>query len=266
MGDQPLDDATIADAENDVLLLDNEADEQGHGDDDVEISFEGEAAPEPGSDSGLVKHLRNQLRDSQRRNADLTRAVPKVEAGPKPDLWEDCEGDADKYDAAIDAWKDRKTAADTQAQTIQDSDTKRQTDYNGDLEVYRVKKAAMARPDFDDAEGNVTSSLSNQMQALIVTGADDPAKVIYAIGKSPAKLAELAEITNPIKFLAAIIKLESKITMTSKRRPADPERVVSGSASLTTSKDTHLAKLEKLADASGNRTDVIAYRRKMRDA
>lgn len=243
---------------------DQQIDDAGEGeeDDDLDIGFEGESANDADDDTPLVKKLRNEIRERDRKLAEAAKPAAKIEVGPKPDLWDDAEGDQDKYDALYDKWKSDKAEAAKQEAEASKTSAAQNEEHTAALDQYRARKIAMARPDFDDAEAAVIDSLDNVRQALIVHAAGDPAKVIYALGRSPGKLAELAGITNPIKFVAAIAKLEEKITMTPRRKAPNPDTPVRGSAPIGQKDvDAEEARLEKEADRTNDRSKLVAYRR-----
>jgi hypothetical protein len=60
-------------------------------------------------------------------------------------------------------------------------------------------------------------------QGVMLQGADNPALVIYALGKNPKKAAELAAIKDPVKFAFAVAKLEKELKVTN-RKAAPPPR------------------------------------------
>lgn len=260
------------------------ADDQGPGDDDQGgddgddeediIVLGNEAAPASEDDSSTpqwVKDLRKQNRELQRENAALKTGKPAAEPAAvkqlraKPTL-SDHEFDEDAFAADLEAWHGEKAeieAAKTEQARQQDA---AKAAWQGKLDSFGQKKAALKVPDFDDAEAAVTATLSQAQIAVIVAYAANPAVVTYALGKRPDKLAELAKIGDPIAFAIAASKLEGelKVMKRNKNKP-DPEGRVSGDApSGGTRTDKKLERLEKQALETGNRTELIAYRRELR--
>ena len=90
------------------------------------------------------------------------------------------------------------------------------------------------------------------------------ANVIYALGKVPAKAAELAKISDPIELAAELARLEGKLTMTKRNAPPPPEQIVRGSAPLSSQADKHLERLEAEAARTGDRTKVVQYKRQLK--
>lgn len=237
--------------------------------DELEVSFGDEAAPEGEDDRNLPNKLRGVIKDKDKENAELRRQLaaatpaPKpVEVGPKPTI-EGHEYDEDAYDAALLAWNQRKAQADDAGAAAAREQEETAKAWKVELDDFSAKKAAMKAPDFEAAEEEVVAGLTQMQQAIVIKAADDSAKVIYALGKHPAKLAEIAKITDPIKFAAAIVRLEGTIKVTPRRQAPEPEGIVRGSARLSTQTDKVLEKLEKEADRTGDRTAVVAHKRKI---
>lgn len=274
----------MAGQENDELLLDKQVegedpdtDDQGQDqdqDDDGNVSdefveevvFGDEAAPASGeSDTGLVKHLREQIRERDKRLAELSKAQPQQqELGPKPTL-ETCEYDEERFEAELERWHDQKRKADEVQQAQGNVQRQAREEWDRDYQGYQQKRAALAFADRDEVESIATATLNEVQQAVIVQAAGDPALLLYALGKNPAKLAEISKITNPLKMAVAVAKLEGDLKVNRKRKAPDPERIETGSARVAQKgPDKELERLEKEAERTGDRTKVIAYKAKLK--
>ena len=123
----------------------------------------------------------------------------------------------------------------------------------------------MKAPDYKDAEDEVCEKLSMEQQGIIKAGADNPALMVLALGKSPKRLADLAQIKDLAKFAVAIGKVEKDLqerNSVNKPKPKPSSDLPRSSASLTNNKvDKKLAALEKAAEKSGDRSAVVAYKR-----
>ena len=119
--------------------------------------------------------------------------------------------------------------------------------------------------DVDDVEAVVAASLNQMQLASIVQTANDAPKLIYALGKNPARLSALAKVTDPAKFIAAAVRLEMEVKMSKRRPAAEPDVPVRGSASITATADKHEQKLEAEADRTGDRSKLIKYRAEKRN-
>jgi hypothetical protein len=235
-------------------------------DDDVEMPTFGDPGEEEPSDTDLVRHLRSELRKTQARAKELEggeKPRPPIVVGDKPTL-ESCDYDEDKFEQELDAFKERQRLASAQADEGQKAKQAEQQAWQADLTRYGEKRAALPFKDIDDVEAVVVSALSQAQQAMVVKSANDPAKLIYALGKHPTKLAALAGVTDPVKFIAATVRLETEVKMAKRKPTAEPDVPVRGSASLS-SADKELERLEaKAARNGGDRSEIIAYKEKMR--
>lgn len=242
--------------------------EEGEGEEQDEVSFGGEPAPQPGGDTGLAKHLRGEIAKRDRELAELRAKVQpaqKIEVGQRPKL-EDFGYDSDKYDEAVDQWHTRKREAEAQdarANQATDEEQRARDEWNRDHQSYMAKRANLAFADKEEVEAAALTVLSPAQQVAIVQTADDPALFLYALGKNPAKLAEIAASSNnPAKLAKLITKLEGTITVNRSRRPPDPERIPTPTGRINHSgNEKKLADLEKEADRTGDRSKVIAFKK-----
>lgn len=232
-----------------------------------ELVFEGEAAPASGeAETGLVKHLRAQLREKAKEVETLRKSAPQadpIEVGEKPTL-AGCDYDEEAYEAQLDQWKALKAKAEDQARNAQAAQQQAAEAWNQELQGHHEKKAALKFKDVQEAEDVALASLSEVQQAVIVKATENSAKVIYALGKYPAKLAEISKITDPIKLAVAVSKLEGKMTVAKRGGPPEPERIARGGAPTANGKDKELERLEKKADQTGDRSALIAYKAKLK--
>lgn len=216
-----------------------------------------------------VKELRKNHRELQRKNRELedklkatqTPAEIKVELGNKPKL-ENCDYDTDKYDVELSNWYDRKRTADEQTLKIKEKQEAENKAWQDKRASYDEAKMKLKVSDYEEAEHVALEMFSTTQQAIILSGADNPALVVYAIGKNPTKAKELAAITDPVKYAFAVAKLEAQLKVTKRTAPA-PETPISrrGSASISGSVDSTLERLRSEAEKTGNYTKVAQYKR-----
>jgi len=233
-------------------------------DDDLEIPTFGDPGEEEPSDTDLVKHLRQQLRERDKRLSEVDKVAkqPEIVVGEEPTL-ESCDFDDERFKTELRAYDQRKAKAEAQANEGQEAKRKEQEAWQAELVRYAEKRQALPYKDVDDAEATVTAALNQQQQAMIVKVANDPAKLIYALGKNPAKLAALAGVTDPVKFIAASVRLEGEVRMAKRKPTAQPERIVQGSASMQ-SGDKARDKLIEKAQAGGDVTETLRALREAR--
>ena len=235
----------------------------------------GEEAPPPEEHTPApewVKELRKTNRELQRQNRELqarVQAAPPetkpVVIGNKPKL-EDHDYDADAYEEALTSWFERKRQAD-EVNAKQEAEVKNQQKaWQAKLDGYGKAKAELRVKDFEDAEEVAQQVFSITQQGVLLQGADNPALVVYALGKNPAKAKELAEIKDPVKFAFAVAKLEKDLKVTNRRQAPAPERIVTGTGRSSGAVDSTLERLREEAARTGNMTKVIQYRAQKRSA
>ena len=220
-----------------------------------------------------VRELRKTNREKERRireleaklSATTTEIKPVVTLGPKPKL-EEYDYDADRYEQAIDQWHDRKREHDREADSALQSELQQRQAWQSKLDDYGKAKAELKVRDYEDAEETVQQILNITQQGVVLQGCDNPALVVYALGKNPKKTAELAKLTDPVKFAFAVAKLEKELKVTNRRAAPAPERVVSGTGRSSGAVDSTLERLREEAARTGNMTKVIAYRAQKRTA
>jgi hypothetical protein len=235
----------------------------------------GEEAPPPEEHTPApewVKELRKTNRELQRQNRELqarVQAAPPetkpVVIGNKPKL-EDHDYDADAYEEALTSWFERKRQADDVNAKQEAEVMNQQKAWQAKLDGYGKAKAELRVKDFEDAEEVAQQVFSITQQGVLLQGADNPALVVYALGKNPAKAKELAEIKDPVKFAFAVAKLEKDLKVTNRRQAPAPERIVTGTGRSSGAVDSTLERLREDAARTGNMTKVIQYRAQKRSA
>ena len=243
--------------------------------DDVIVSIGEEAPPpeeQPAHAPEWVRELRKTNRELQRQNRELqsklqttsTETKPVV-LGTKPKL-EDFDYDADQFETALANWFERKRQSD-EANARQEAEVMtQQKAWQAKLEGYGKAKAELRVKDFEDAEAVAQELFNVTQQGVMLQGADNPALVVYALGKNPKKAKELADIKDPVKFAFAVAKLEKDLKVTNRRAAPPPERVVSGTGRSSGAVDSTLERLREEAARTGNMTKVVQYRAQKRAA
>jgi desulfoferrodoxin (superoxide reductase-like protein) len=250
--------------------------EDGEGDSDEVIVSIGEEAPPPEEQTHApewVRELRKTNRELQRQNRELqgklqstaqTETKPVV-LGKKPSL-EEHDYDAEKFEVALADWFDRKRQAD-EANAKQEAEVmNQQKAWQAKLDGYGKAKAELRVKDFEDAEAVAQELFNITQQGVVLQGADNPALVIYALGKNPKKAKELSDIKDPVKFAFAVAKLEKELKVTNRKAAPPPERIVSGTGRVSGAVDSTLERLREEAARTGNMTKVIQYKRQKQAA
>jgi len=266
VGDEQNSDADQQDQDSGNDQAEDDADE-------VIVSI-GEEAPPPEEQAhapGWVKELRKANREKEKRirelEAKLTQTTEKkpVILGPKPKL-EDHDYDADRFEAALADWFDRKRVADAESQKIQQAEQAQKQAWQEKLDGYGKAKAELRVRDFEDAEAVAQELFNITQQGVVLQGADNPALVIYALGKNPKKATELAKIEDPVKFAFAVAKLEKELKVTNRKAAPAPERMISSTGRVSGAVDSTLERLREEAARTGNMTKVIQYKAQKRAA
>lgn len=273
MAVEPEDEELLLDtpAEDEGAKPDDEQEEQGpgsekpeeEGDEELEIAFGDEAAPASGErDTGLVKHLREEVRKRDQRIAELAKAQPhqQTEVGPEPTL-ESCEWDEDRFKTETRAWLKRQEEAEAAKTTVQQQNRVAEEAWQADVQRFESRKAELKVPGAEEAIETALATLPQVAAAVIVKAADNPALVLAALGQHPGKLAEIASIQDPLKQAVAVAKLEGTLKVAPRRKAPEPEKIAGGNARVTQGTDQTLAALEKKADKTGDRTELIRYRK-----
>lgn len=237
----------------------------------VEVLIEGESPPPEEDDSKAPEWVREVRKTNRAQAAEIRELKQKLqgsapavpELGPKPTL-ESCGYDEDRFEQQLDAWKERKRNTEAAQAEQRKAQEAAQADWQSRLTAYGESKKGLKVSDFDDAEAAATESLSQVQQAILVKGAENPALLVYALGKNPKMAKELSSITDPVAFAFAAARLEGKLKVTPRKTAPLPETTVRGSASVSGAVDSTLARLEAEADKTGDRTKVIAYKRQQR--
>lgn len=231
------------------------------------ITFSDEAdAPE--DETPLVKKLREQLRQAQRANRQRT--IAETNDDPEPTVpplrsLESFDWDQDKFDEYV---ANRDKAVEERAewkvrQAEREAARKRQADEEAKQVEQQVRSLGVS--DYAERASAVRDALSDQQMAVLINAAENKAKLLYALGRSEAKLQELASIDNLARFAARIGQLEKEIKVTKRQAPAPETRVRGATASTAvTSSEKELERLEREAEKTGDRSKIIAYRRALR--
>ena len=225
-------------------------------DDDGDSSdpFKGQEAPE------WVKKVREENRELKRQLKQReAQQMPQQVLREEPTLDDhDYDDEAFKQDYA--QWLQEKQQIDAQVQAERQKYQQYHERYKADVDAIKAKA-----PDYDEVELSVVDVLSEQKQGLLQMLVDNPAKVVYALGKnSPAQLDRLSKLDD-IQFAKQIVLMEMQMSSKTKSRnqnkPKPKTHELEGAAG---GADTRLAKLEAEADRTGDRSKVAAYKKQMR--
>lgn len=252
----------------------DEEGEDEEGEDELLVSFgdELEVAEDPEEKKfkeapKWVRELRKANREQARRIKELEAAAQKpveaqkIKLGEKPTL-EACDFDAEEFDKQLATWYETKAKVDKQ-----EADEKMKKDaetraWKQMIDSFEQKKKALKVKDYADAEATVADLASQTQLGIIVQGAENPALLVYALGKNPKKAKELFAITDYVKFSFAVSKLEATLRSTERKPETKPEQT-RRSTTATVSSDRTLERLRSEAERTGDYTKVREYKQKL---
>ena len=236
----------------------------------------GEESPTSEEDEGRappwVRELRKTNQENVRRIREQEQELRKlrtagqpavIEVGAKPTL-ETCDYDEAKFETELTAWYQRKQDV---AAKERESEAKREASqkaWQATLDTYGKLKSELKVKDYEEVEALAQDTFNVTQQGVILSGAENPAVVIYALGKNPKKAKELASIADPVKFAFAVAKLETQLKVTPRKAAPPPESTVRGSAPIAGTVDSTLARLRADAEKTGDLSKVVAYKAQLR--
>lgn len=238
--------------------------------DELEISFgdEKEEKPEE-TESGLLTDLRSRHRSLKKKYRQTLHELEQIrqpekpaDPGPKPTL-ESCDYDSDQYETKIADWYESKRKADEESAKAAAKAEQEQAEQQKIYHNYNERKATLKVKDYKEAEEEVIENLAVSKQNLILKYAKKPELIVYALGKSPTKLAALDKLDD-YEFAKELGKLEGNLKVGKRKPQTQPEKTISSTGSLTGTTDRTLEKLREEAARTGDMSKVMAYKRKKR--
>lgn len=268
------DEGDTAEAEELDVEEGNDTEAETEEDDSVVVSIAGDA-PAPEDEEAerapdWVRDLRKQHREEKRRNRELqekleqlTGAGKPAELAKKPTL-EGADFDTDRFEKELEAWYEQKRKHDEAEASRKAEQEAAEQEWQSKLESYQTAKSGLRVRDYDDAEEVVQDTMNVTQQGMILQGAENPALLVYALGKNPTRAKELSEIKDPVKFAFAVARLETQLKVTSKKASPKPEKMLSGAGRTSGSVDNTLERLRAEAAKTGDFSKVTAYKRQKR--
>ena len=242
--------------------------------DEVTVTIGDDAPPQeadPDRAPAWVRELRKQHRELQRRVREYeererspaaTSAPAPMKAKPK---LEDHDYDTDRYEAALESWYKERDAHAAAERKAKEAAEEQERSWKAKLEAYGKAKGELRVRDFEEAEHAVLESLSVTQQGVVLQGSENPALLVYALGKNPKRAKELAAITDPVRFAFAVAKLEAQLKVQPRAKPPAPEKTVpAGSAPVSGNSEATLERLRAEAEKTGDFTKVVRFKQQMK--
>jgi hypothetical protein len=239
---------------------------------EVVITFADEGDDETEA-TPLVKKLREQIRDRDRKLSQMRRApAPANDADPEPTIPDrprtlaDFDYDEDRFSQAMDAHVEGKERHVEWRQREEKRKGERGAQEAEQARQIEQQRKALGVGDYDVKAGLVRERLTDAQMAILINGADNPAQMIYALGRSESRLDMLCGEDNLAKFAVMLGRMEKDIKVTKKSAPTPESRVRGATASVAIGgSDKQLERLEKEAERTGDRSKLIQYRQTLKN-
>ena len=220
-----------------------------------------------------VRDLRKKHRHMKQRNRELEQKLAQYEQtqqqtadpGLKPTL-EGCDYDSDQYEQKLSNWYEAKRRHEETTAKLKEEQQRQLQAYQEKVDEYQERKKSLKVRDYDEAESIVEDTLSVPQQNIIIEGAENPALLVYALGKNPKRIKELAKIKNYVRFAFEVAKLEKQLKVNRRKPRTEPEKTIKSTGTLSGTTDRTLDRLREEAAKTGDMSKVHAYRRKKRKA
>jgi len=263
---EPADSAEDLEGEEDELAI--MLDGQQIADDENEEAIEGKPAP------AWVKELRRVNREQAKEIKELRKmqSQSKVPADqdddklPSRPILEDFDYDSDAYEKAVFDYAEKKKAFDLKKQKQEEQQNAENERWQKVVNSYEERKKSLKLKGIEEAEQIVQENLDEIKQAIILEAVDDPALVIYILGKNKKELDALKQESNPVKFAVKVAKLEARMKVEKKSgsKPA-PEKRLNAERVSTSAVDSALEKLRDEAAKTGDYSKVMRYKAQMKN-
>ena len=271
---EQIEDEIPEDEDIDPESPDGEAEESTEEAEELAVTFEGvDAEEEEEKGESWVTQLRKNDREKTKRLKELERELEMVKSGGKldelgqePTIENPTGNPADEYDTekfkqAYSAWIKKKAEHEKRAEAQKNQERQAQEQWNARLAEYGKQKSSIRVADYEEAESEVTTILSEAQQSVLVKAAKNSALMVYGLGKNRKLLEELAKKTDLVEFTWAAAQLEMKMQSNKKPSVPPPEKTVSGGRAAPTG-GRNLDSLKAKADKSGDWTEYLAAKRK----
>lgn len=275
--DEEIVDGSTDDGESTEEIVDESTDEP-EDEDGLVISLDGEEIVQEDEEHKnaptWVKELRKSSREKDKKIRELeaklnaggsAQKVQEVKLPAKPKL-EDFDYDPDVYEEKLGEWYEHKRRYDAQVEAAKKAQEEADKAWQEKLATYNKTKTELKVKDYEEAESFVQDQFSVTQQGIILQGLENPALVVYALGKNHKKAAELAGITDPVRFAVAVGKLETQLKVTTRKSPPPPPRSVTGTARVSGAVDSTLDRLRAEAEKTGDYTKVLKYKQQKKKA
>lgn len=228
---------------------------------------------EPDDEPVGIRNLRNRVKELTAKVKEYEKTIPATQADelpPEPEL-EDFDYDTAAFKQAHSQWVRKSLDHEKRQAEAQEMAQRAEQRWQTRLSYYDEAKEKLAVQDYDDAEAVVSEMFTKPFPGIraddvrigiIKQGAKDPAALVYALAKNPAKAKELAEIDDPVEFAWKAATLEAKMTITRSGSKPAPERKMGGTVpGVAGALDNTLERLRAEAEKTGDYSKVMRYKK-----
>ncbi len=258
----------------------DEAENDPADDGEVEVTFgekPDDETQEDGEDdedaSSVIRNMRKREREKDRKLRQAERELEQLrkaqqpqtavpELPPKPTL-ESCGWDESEFEQKLIDWQKQASQVEQAKAKAQEQQQALVREAEAKRTAYQENAKKLKTKDFAEAEEEVVSIFDQTRQSILLEAADNPALLVYALGKNPAQLERLSKITNLAKFAAELGKLEKDLKVSKPTKPAPADTNLRSNAAPSNS-SKKLAELEAEANRTNDRTKLIAYKKSLR--
>lgn len=216
-----------------------------------------------------LKALRAANKEAARRQKELERELAALKApkvpeeetlGPRPTA-ADANFDDDKLIEMVIEWKAKSDRIEAQKNAALEKQKAAQEAFKVRVTEYEVAKAALPANGKEDAEKAFIAAMPQHHRNVVLRNlsGEEAAKLVYALGRAPAKMEELAKL-DVDQFAFALAKLSMGIKM--ERKPAQVETPLKGNVASMPKQPRDLERLLAKARETG---DYGPYQRAKRE-
>ena len=197
--------------------------------------------------------LQNELEEARKQG-------PQQQGELKEPTMEENGFDSKRYRDAMVEYTRKVVEQESKKTAAQKEQEEANAAWQASLNDYNSQKKQIAN--FGEAELAIDSTLSPVQKGIIVSAANNPAKMMFEIGNDDNLLHELSKMKNLTQFAAKIGELNARTKRTA-LTPKPESRITAPSAAtaLAGGTDKKLAALREEADATGDYTKVNAYKK-----
>jgi len=218
-----------------------------------------------------VRELRKEHKELKRQKAELERKLQTQESPvpvvmKEPDMSDpDIDYDPVLFKRKYAEWvKSQEEINRLELQKKQQQEEQAR-EWQAKIENFNQGKKTLGVPldEVNYAQDIVESLLNEQQQGVILHVSNNPAKLVYELGRNPAKLKELQAIKDPLKLAAELAKVELSVSAPQRKPATQPEKRVGGTGGVSTV-DAQLEALRAEAARTGDMSKVVAYKAELR--